>query len=95
MGVELTVPVGSTTGVGTVVDVGTEVGVGIDVPLLPPQAADASAITDTRKIKRATVRIAGAWKRTGVEPFFTPIDATPDIWTRCLEHSTRPRLLSW
>ena len=50
MGVELTVPVGSTTGVGTVVDVGTEVGVGIDVPLLPPQAADASAITDTRSL---------------------------------------------
>ena len=55
---------GSTTGVGTVVEAGTEVGVGTDVPLPPPQAANANALTDTRKIKGATARTAPAMLNT-------------------------------
>ena len=57
-GVESAVAVGPTTGVGTVVETGTEVGVGIDVPLPPPQAANANALTDTRKTEGTTARTA-------------------------------------
>ena len=48
----------ATRGVGRVVDMGTEVGAPIDIPLPSPQAANASTLTDTRKLMGTTVRMA-------------------------------------